>query len=226
LGRLEAVMRLAAFVLSVVVIGAIGYCVYAYRVELGIVKPTTGADAKDGKAPEVSQERLKSEQSESPAPSEVWREVDRPDEGFTVEMPADVLESRVAAVMRRGAPEPVHAIEAAPYAGASFAVAWADNPPVARAAGEDAEKTMDLAQAGALARTQVTLMGESQVSIAGMAGHDFWGRNSAGGALNARLLVAGKRVYMLVASFPDSSGTHDADVSRFFNSFSLTSGGH
>ena len=52
-------------------------------------------------------------------------------------------------------------IYAYPDSQTTYAVTWADNPPVERASGDGAERTLDMARDGALARTQATLIGES-----------------------------------------------------------------
>ena len=104
----------------------------------------------------------------------------------------------------------------------TYAVAWADNPPVERAAGEDAEKTLDMARDGALGRTQTSLVSESHREIDGHESREFVGRNAAGGILNGRLILAGSHLYMLIATFPGTEEWREEDVNRFFESFKLT----
>ena len=41
--------------------------------------------------------------------------------------------------------------------------------------------------------------------------------------MNSRLIHAGTRLYMLIAAFPSVSARRDRDVTRFFNSFTITS---
>ena len=60
-----------------------------------------------------------------------------------------------------GEVEQVEMIEAQVDPDTTYAVAWADNLPVERAASEDAEKTLDMARDGALGRTRTSLISES-----------------------------------------------------------------
>jgi hypothetical protein len=39
--------------------------------------------------------------------------------------------------------------------------------------------------------------------------------------MNSRLILAGKRLYMLTATFPTGGARRDEDVARFFSSFTL-----
>ena len=204
--------RLGYIVVGVLVIGTITYLVYEYRADFGLAGPRS------------RQESSNAEQTNSglrPAQI-VWQTVDRTPDGFTVQMPADASETQIPCYSERGVAEQANMIEASLDPETVYAVAWADNPPVERAAGEDTEKTLDMARNGALGRTQSALLSESRNSRDGYPSRDFSGRNGGGGILNARLILAGTRLYMLIAVFPTASARRDEDVNHFFDSFSLT----
>ncbi|MGA2207156.1 MAG: hypothetical protein ABSG10_10550 [Terracidiphilus sp.] len=200
------------FVLIVLGIAAIGYFFYAYRADLAL----TGFHA--------GQQNSNAEQA-SPGlrPAQiVWQTVDRTPDGFKVQMPSGASEAQIPSYTGSGVVEQVEMIEAQVDPDTSYSVAWADNPPVERAANEDIEKTLDMARNGALGRTQTTLLSESRSNRDGYPEHDFSGRNAGGGILDARLILAGTRLYMLIAAFPAASARRDEDVNHFFDSFSLT----
>lgn len=207
--------RLVYVVLGTLVLGAIAYCIYVYRGELGIA------------APEKSQETANQGQaSYGPQPPHIdWQIVDRSPDGFRVQMPTGTDESLIPAYNALGGVEQINMILAAPGADTTFAVAWADHPPVERASSENAEKTLDLARDGALARTESVLTGESRSRIDGFPVCQFSARNDQGGILNARLILAGTHLYMLIAAFPAPSTRREEDVNRFFDSFQLTAAG-
>lgn len=198
--------------LGTLVVAAIVYCIYVYRVELGIagpVKPLGNESAGEA----VS----------GPRPAQIeWQTVDRTLDGFRVQMPAGADETLVPAYNERGGVEEVNMLIASPGPDTSYAVAWADHPPVERAGSKDAQKTLDLARDGALARTQTVLTGQSMTHIDGYSVCQFSGRNDQGGILNAHLVLAGTHLYMLIATFPAASARREADVNRFFDSFKLT----
>lgn len=197
-------------VLFVILILAIVY-VYLHRQELGL-----------GGSPSFrSGESSNSEQNASNAAPALmhWQNVDRSSDGFKVEMPAEVQEVQVPAYNERGGYEQVNMILCNPNEDTTFSVAWADDPPVARANGHVPDKTMDMAQEGALNRTQTTPINETSSTIGGYPARDFVGRNAEGGILDSRLIYAGQRLYMLTAAFPSESARRDQDVTRFFNSF-------
>jgi hypothetical protein len=183
-------------------IGVVAFLVWKYRSDFGLGGPG-GANPRAG--------------------TMTWQAVDRSADGFTVKMPAAAVnETQIPAYNDGGGAEQVPMIEAAVDPGTTYAVAWADNPPVERAAGEDAERTLDMARDGALGRTQTSLVSESHREIDGHVSREFVARNAGGGILNGRLILAGTHLYMLMATFPGTEEWREEDVNRFFESFKLT----
>lgn len=197
--------------MTVVVIGVIAYYVYQHRAWLGL------GGAGGGVPTEEPNTDLQ------PAPVS-WHSVDRVQDGFRIDMPSDTSEIQIPAYNVKGGAEEMDMLVATPNAETTYAVAWDDNPPVERASGGAVDRTLDNARDGALARTQSTLMGESRANYLGYPGRDFSGRNSSGGLLNARLILAGTKLYMMIVCFPAPSARRDEDVNHFFDSFKLTSG--
>jgi hypothetical protein len=110
-----------------------------------------------------------------------------------------------------------------PDAETSYSIAWEDNPPIEKAMEEDPMQTLNSARNGALARTQTTLVSEESGTRQGYPAVDFVGRNDGGGVFNARLILVGRRLYMLMAAFPSAGARRQADVDRFFDSFQVSS---
>jgi len=205
------VKRTFYLVLGTFVLGAIAYCIYDYRVALGIAGPRTNRSAGN---PDQNASGL------HPAHID-WQLLDRSPDGFRVQMPTGSDETQIPAYNALGGVEQINMLMATPGAETTFGVAWADHPPVERASSRDAEKTLDLARDGALARTQTVLTGESRTRIDGFPVCQFSARNDHGGILNARLVLAGTHLYMLIVTFPDANARSEADVDRFFDSFTL-----
>jgi hypothetical protein len=211
LGTLGGVKRPLSLVFGILLLGVVALLVWRYRADFGLGGPG-GANPGAG--------------------SVAWQGVDRSADGFTVQMPAGVSETEISAYNVDGGAEQVPMIEAtvdtrnggAPNGAfeTTYAVAWADNPPVEQAAGEDQEKTLDMARDGALGRTQTSLVSESRREIDGHVSREFVARNAAGGILNGRLILAGTHLYMLMATFPGTEEWREEDVNRFFESFKLT----
>jgi hypothetical protein len=193
----------------VIVLGSIflagGAYVYVHRQQLGLHGSASNAE-------------------QSPLPKTIsWAIVDRSTEGFKLEMPADTREIEVPAYLRNGNAKPVAMIYAYPDPSTSFSVSWADNPPVLSAAAGGPDQTLDDARNGALARTQSVLVSDARSTRQGFLVRDFVGRNQGGGVFNTRLVLAGNRLYMLMASFPAASARRENDVNRFFDSFHVVS---
>ena len=194
-----------SLVFGILLIGVVAYLVWEYRADFGLGGSGGGGGANPG------------------AGAMAWQTIDRSADGFKVQMPAAaVSETQIPAYSDHGVVEQVPMIEAAVDPDTTYAVAWADNPPVERAAGEDAEKTLDMARDGALGRTQTSLVSESRREIDGHVSREFVARNAGGGILNGRLILAGTHLYMLMATFPGTEEWREEDVHRFFESFKLT----
>ncbi len=193
----------------------IGY-VYMHRQELGLTgqHPIGADDSRDSNEP--------TDPTSHPA-NIVWQKVDRSADGFRVEMPIDVKQIQIPAYNENGGTDQVDMIFSSPDAETTFAVAWADNPPVARVNNHAPDRTLEMAQDGAVARTQTTLSNEAGSNTQGFPGKEFAARNIGGGVMNSRLIYAGSRLYMLNAVFPSVGARRDRDVTRFFNSFTITS---
>ena len=194
-----------SLVFGILLIGVVAYLVWEYRADFGLGGSGGGGGTNPG------------------AGAMAWQTIDRSADGFKVQMPAAaVSETQIPAYSDHGVVEQVPMIEAAVDPETTYAVAWADNPPVERAAGEDAEKTLDMARDGALGRTQTSLVSESRREIEGHVSREFVARNAGGGILNGRLILAGTHLYMLMATFPGTEEWREEDVHRFFESFKLT----
>jgi hypothetical protein len=211
------VRQVAILAVGILVIGLIAFCIYAFRAELGLVRPERAAL----EGANLQGSSMEHANPGSQPASTVWLIVDRAADGFTVEMPGSITETQVPAYTERGGVEPVEMIQATPGMETTFAVTWADNPPIERAADENVERTLDMARNGALARTRTTLTGESRSALGVYTARDFSSRNDSGGILKARLILARRRLYMLIATFPASTPQREQDVTRFFSSFTL-----
>jgi hypothetical protein len=195
-----------SIVLAVISVAGAGY-IFVHRQELGFSGP------RAGESPGLSTH---------PA-AIVWQKVDRAPEGFRIEMPSGVKEIQVPAYNESSETEVVKMIFAKADAETTFSVAWEDNPPVARVNHLAPDRTLDMAETGAMTGTQTDPVNESENSPQGFPGRDFEARNSGGGVMNSRLIFTGSRLYMLVAAFPSATARRDSDVTRFFNSFMILS---
>jgi len=185
--------------------------VWRYREEIGFLREWLPTRSSDAVLDSASGKQL------------AWRTVDETSQGFKLEMPGDPKRVAVQADNEAGSTEAISMLQVKPESDRTYAVAWADKPPVARMNDLVPEKTLDEARDGALARTATTKISEIRSNPQGFPGRDIEARNVGGGILDARLIYAGTRLYMLIATSPSAAGRHEADVNRFFNSFTIAS---
>src|SRR6202522_909904 len=147
-----------------------------------------------------------------------WHPVDETAQGFKIEMPGDPSHVIVQADNETGATEPIRMLVVKPDTDRTYAIAWADKPPIARMNDLVPDKTLDQARDGALNRTQTTPISEVRSNPQGFPGRDVVAHNVGGGILDTRFIYAGTRLYMLIATAPSSATRREQDVTRFFNS--------
>jgi hypothetical protein len=138
-------------------------------------------------------------------------------------MPADIVETQVQANNERGGADQISMILSKLNAETTFAVAWADDPPVVRVNDHSAGRILDMARDGAMLRTQTSLTTETRNIVGGFPARDFSARNAAGGVMSSRLIYVNPRLYMLIAAFPSESARREQDAARFFDSFAIVS---
>jgi hypothetical protein len=194
--------------------------VYLHRQDLGLVPPHAEV------IPDTGTPKPDSTESATVPASRAnrfnWQLVNRTGEGFKVEMPADVKKTQVPAFNEKGGSDEISMLISSPDSDSAYAVSWADDPPVVRMSDHTPDHILETAKQGALTRTQTTQVNETRTNPGGNPGCDFVGRNAGGGGISARLIYAGRRLYMLTATFPSDSARRDQDISHFFNSFSIT----
>ena len=150
-----------------------------------------------------------------------WLPVADPALGFKIEMPGAPSRVVVPANNETGSTEPISMLLVKPDANRSYAVAWADRPPVARISDLVPDRTLDQARDGALARTETTVLNEVRSNPQGFPGRDIVAHNAGGGVLDTRFIYAAPRLYMLIATSPSAAARHETDIVHFFNSFAI-----
>jgi hypothetical protein len=152
-----------------------------------------------------------------------WRPVDEASQGFKVEMPGEPKHLVVQANDESGSTEPISMLLVKPDSERTYAIAWADKPPVARMNDLNSEKTLDQARDGALTRIGATPVNEIRSNPQGFPGRDLVAHNVSGGVLDTRFVYAGTRLYMLIATAPSNAARHEDEIFHFFNSFAVDS---
>jgi len=199
------VYLITAFVL----IGAI--YVWKYRSDLHFIREWIPSRTTSGQLASNGEKQLD------------WRPVDESDQGFKLEMPGDPRQVVVEATSETGANEPISMLMVKPDSDRTYAIAWAEKPPVARMNDLVADKTLDQARDGALGRTNTTQISEIRTNPQGYPGRDVVSHNASGGIMDTRFIYARPRLYMLIATAPSPAARREDEVIHFFNSFSIAS---
>lgn len=186
-----------------------GFSIWNHRREIGFLRQWLPTRHIDGVVESAAGQQLE------------WLPVDESSQGFKLEMPGEPKRVVVQSTGETGSNEPISMLLVKPDSERTYAIAWADKPPVARMNDLVPDKTLDQARDGALNKTQTTLVNEIRTSPQGFPGRDVVSRNVGGGILDTRFIYAGSRLYMLIATSPSSAARHEEEVIRFFNSFTI-----
>jgi hypothetical protein len=139
--------------------------VYLHRQELGLTTPHGFGSGDASNSGLVAS---------SSRPAQItWQTVDRTADGFRVEMPIDTREIQIPAYNQSGGTDQVNMIYSNPSSDTTFSVAWADDPPVIRAGGRNPDRILDMARDEALARTQTSLVTETNSTPGGYPARDL-----------------------------------------------------
>ena len=197
------------WLLVIVAVFVIGWYYFFYR---GSRKTATSQPAASSDSANSS--------TNGPQPAQItWQTVERPQQGIKVEMPVNPKESEAPAYNLSGPSDQIEMLASNPDPATTYAVAWEDNPPVARVNRRIPDRTLSAARDGMLDRTQTYLITQSQTTVAGFPALDLTARNAGGGILDARLIYARGRLYALIITLPSLSARRQQDVDRFYNSF-------
>lgn len=153
-----------------------------------------------------------------------WQVANESSYGFQVEVPSRTVETTVQATNEHGTPEPVKMLMAHPDANSTFAVAWEDNPPVARVNGDQVDGIFDEAKTQAINATYTSQLSDRRDTDQGYPARQFVAKNANGGYLDARFIWASPRLYMLIATYPTGTDRSEADITHFFQSFKIVRG--
>ncbi len=138
-------------------------------------------------------------------------------------MPADAKQIKIPAYNEHGGSEQADMLYAYPDPQICYSITWAEDPPVERVNRHVPDRTLEMAVADALDRSQTVLVTKSEVKQQGFPGRDFSARNAGGGVFSSRLILARHRLFMLTAAYPSADARREQDVSHFFNSFLVVS---
>ena len=150
-----------------------------------------------------------------------WQNADESSIGFTIAVPSNPVETTTQATNEHGAHEPVKMMISHPDANSTMAVAWEDNPPVARVHGDRVDAIFDAARTQAIDATYTSQLSEQNNTDQGFPARQFVAKNAQGGYLDARFIWAAPRLYMLIAAYPSAQDRSEIDVTHFFQSFKI-----
>jgi hypothetical protein len=153
-----------------------------------------------------------------------WQVANESSHGFQVEVPSRPVETTVQATNEHGAQEPVKMMITHPDTNSAFAVAWEDNPPVARVNGDQVDAIFDAAKTQAISATYTSQLSDRRDTDQGYPARQFVAKNASGGYLDARFIWAAPRLYMLIATYPTGEDRSEADITHFFQSFKIVRG--
>jgi hypothetical protein len=147
-----------------------------------------------------------------------WQTYTAPDNSFTVEFPGKPTVEAAQAPVEGGGTKPVTMISVNPSASTAYMVSYVDDDNVASKSADD---VLANARDGSLSKTQGTVLQQNRLTIQGYPAMDLQASARGDSRFDARMVVVGKRLYMLMIVATVEQDRTPKNIQRMFASFKI-----
>lgn len=145
-----------------------------------------------------------------------WHTYRAPDGKFSIELPAEPATETVQVPIENGGTKPMIIVSAETSKSTEYTCSYIEDETVQS---ESPDQALDSARDGSLKKTQGTLISQERLALAGFPALDMKAHTRGDSLLDARMLIAGKRLYMIVAVTTVESDREPRTIQRVFDSF-------
>jgi hypothetical protein len=147
-----------------------------------------------------------------------WETYTAPDNSFTTEFPGKPTVETAQAPVEGGGTKPVTMISVKPSASTAYMVSYVEDDNVA---GKSADDVLANARDGSLSKTQGTVLQQNRLTIQGYPAMDIQASARGNSRFDARLVVVGKRLYMIMVVATVEQDRSPKNIQRMFASFKI-----
>ena len=147
-----------------------------------------------------------------------WHTYRAPDGKFSIELPAQPTIETVQVPIEGGGTRPMIIVSAETSKSIGYTCSYIEDETVQSKSPDEA---LESARDGSLKKTHGTLISQVRLTIAGFPALDMKAHTRADSLLDSRTLIAGERLYMIVAVTTVESDREPRTIQRVFDSFKV-----
>ncbi|HEX7285606.1 MAG TPA: hypothetical protein VF532_05455 [Candidatus Angelobacter sp.] len=146
-----------------------------------------------------------------------WQTYTAPDGTFSIELPGQPAIETTQAPLDDGRTAPMTLVSVQPTGSTAYMCSYVENDNFAN---KTPDEILEAARDGSLKKTQGTLVSQSRLTVQGYPALDIQAQARENSVTDSRMVLAGKRLYMIVA-VAGAQEREPKTVQRVFNSFKM-----
>jgi hypothetical protein len=147
-----------------------------------------------------------------------WQTYTAPDKSFTVELPGKPSIETIQAPIEGGGTKPMTLVSVKPTNSTVYTCSYADDEYMGN---KSPDEVLDTARDGSLSKTQGTVISQKRVTVQGYPALEMQARVRGHSLLDARIVVVGKRLYLIVAVATIEQDRDTSAIQRMFETFKV-----
>ena len=147
-----------------------------------------------------------------------WQTYTAPDGSFSVELPGKPVVETIQAPVEGGGATPMALVSVKPTSSTAYMCSYAEDENIGRKSPEEA---LDSARDGSLRNTQGTAISQKPTTVQGYPALDMQARARGNSLIDSRMIIADKRVYMIMAVATVPQDREEKTFQRMVESFKI-----
>jgi hypothetical protein len=147
-----------------------------------------------------------------------WQTYTAPDNTFTVELPGKPSVETTQAPVEGGGTKPMTLVSVKPTNSTSYMCSYAEDKNIGD---KSSDEVLEAARDGSLGKTQGTVISQKRLTVQGYPALEMQARARGSSLLDARIVVAEKRLYLMVAVTTVERDREPKVIQRMFDSFKV-----
>ena len=148
-----------------------------------------------------------------------WQTYTAPDNSFTIELPGKPTVEATEAPVEGGGTKPVTIVSVKASDSTEYMVSFVEDDSIA---GKSADEVLANARDGSLAKIQGKVLQQNQLTVQGYPALEVQASARGNSWIDSRLVVVGKRLYMIMAIATVEQDRDTKNIHRMFESFKIT----
>jgi hypothetical protein len=147
-----------------------------------------------------------------------WETYTAPDGSFSVELPGKPAVETTQAPVEGGGTTALTLVSVKPTSATAYMCSYAEDENIGT---KPPDEALESARDGSLSKTEGTLISQKRMTVQGHPALDMQARARGNSLVDSRMIVAGKRLYMIMAVSSGQQDREEKTIQRMFESFKI-----